>query len=453
MSELARLESLALSYADLTSNDSGQGGLDFLQRLPGLVSLRIGRCMIDTRCLRGLSKQEQLRELTLHQNSVEPDSLRELGKFQHLETLTVVDSELTDADVALFTGLTGLKSLNINRNAFSPDGIAMLRKSLPGCRIESDHGTFEPAATPDRRAAEWSLKHGGSVVVQFGDGDSGQRISAGEPLPDRPFQLVQINLSKPAPEDEFVNLSGLTSLKAAHLNYFPLTNAALAHLKDSHQLNVLHVEGTQVTDEGLQVLDSFPDLRNLWLPGRFTDTAFAQITKHKQLTQLGVGFKSATNSGFGRLADLTRLKELSLYFLDFTSVELNATAIRTLQKHPDLTALSFSRCQFNRECLQELAGLKQVRDLTFGDRDIDPRLLGDPNRFSHLTSLSFIGTGLTDNGIESLRGLTSLKSLNIVRNSITPNGVEALRKSLPGCRIESDHGTFEATTPADNAQD
>ena len=140
----------------------------------------------------------------------------------------------------------------------------------------------------DRAAAEWILKYDGSVIVKLLDGSKSLSVKAGETLPDSPFYLTQLNLNEPAPEDEFANLAGLTELEGAFINYFPLTDAALANLKDSKKLRSLHVEGTQITDGGLDILTHFPLLEGLQISAGFTDEGLQHVLQAKQLKRLSL---------------------------------------------------------------------------------------------------------------------------------------------------------------------
>ncbi len=59
----------------------------------------------------------------------------------------------------------------------------------------------------------------------------------------------------------------------------------------------------------------------------------------------------------------------------------------------------------------------------------------------HLDNLDLAGTGVTDAGLEHLKGLRHLGTLNLAGTKVTEEGVTKLWKLMPECRI---------TTPYEN---
>jgi hypothetical protein len=56
----------------------------------------------------------------------------------------LLGNDIGDASVEHLTKCTGLTSLNLLKTKITPAGFEQLKKALPKCRIESDHGTYEP---------------------------------------------------------------------------------------------------------------------------------------------------------------------------------------------------------------------------------------------------------------------------------------------------------------------
>ncbi len=61
-----------------------------------------------------------------------------------------------------------------------------------------------------------------------------------------------------------------------------------------------------------------------------------------------------------------------------------------------------------------------------------------------LIGLDLSGTELTDNGLAYFKDSKNLTLLQIQRTKVSAAKVDEIRKAMPKCRIESDHGTFEA---------
>jgi hypothetical protein len=51
---------------------------------------------------------------------------------------------IDDKSVPALSRLKGLRTLAVRQTKITPAGFEHLKKALPKCRIESDHGTYEP---------------------------------------------------------------------------------------------------------------------------------------------------------------------------------------------------------------------------------------------------------------------------------------------------------------------
>jgi hypothetical protein len=56
--------------------------------------------------------------------------------------------------------------------------------------------------------------------------------------------------------------------------------------------------------------------------------------------------------------------------------------------------------------------------------------------FGGLERLSLANSGITDEGLKSLRGLASLKELDLSGTRVTAAGTSTLREALPACKIK-----------------
>ena len=62
-------------------------------------------------------------------------SLKELKDLKQLTTLNLAFAQVTDADLKELKDLKQLTSLNLIHVKVTDDGVAALRKALPGCKI------------------------------------------------------------------------------------------------------------------------------------------------------------------------------------------------------------------------------------------------------------------------------------------------------------------------------
>ncbi len=108
---------------------------------------------------------------------------------------------------------------------------------------------------PNREAAEWVLRLGGSVTIE--DLKKVRHdIDQIAKLPRDPFYVVSINLtSKQGVNDqELARLEGLTRLEAVGVGGTPVTDALFDHLRRLPNLRYVGVNWTGVTGKGLATL-------------------------------------------------------------------------------------------------------------------------------------------------------------------------------------------------------
>ena len=67
-----------------------------------------------------------------------------LKDWKTLETVTIIETNVTDAGLEHLAGLKHLRLLQAGRTKVTADGVKKLAAALPGCTIEWDGGTIEP---------------------------------------------------------------------------------------------------------------------------------------------------------------------------------------------------------------------------------------------------------------------------------------------------------------------
>lgn len=239
----------------------------------------------------------------------------------------------------------------------------------------------------ERKAAEWALKHHGKVTVNYrmGENWTGKQINSLSLLPEEPFLIQVIELPDTALEKSDRELLGsLKGVQGVHLYshstsdtdifsfnpawklkwlYVPGTDvtdrgvASLFSFRES--LLVLNLEGTQVTNESIQFLSSFPLLRALFVGSTsVTDTAMQVIPSYPALVALDLSDTNVTTDGVCLLKDSLRLAKLQLRNLpitdealaalaklllaelDIRGTQISAAAVREFQEsHPDCKVL------------------------------------------------------------------------------------------------------------------
>lgn len=161
--------------------------------------------------------------------------------------------------------------------------------------------------------------------------------------------------------------------------------ALFSELGSLTSLDVLYLQSTQVTDDGLEHLKGLTNLYAL-------DLLDTQIT----------------DAGMEHLKRLTRLNDLRL-----TGTRVTDAGLEYLKGLASLERLDLSETKITDVGVEHLKGLTRLCELRLG------------------------GTQITDAGLEHLKGLTILELLELEGCiQVTPEGREMLRKSLPNCKIE-----------------
>ena len=308
----------------------------------------------------------------------------------------------------------------------------------------SDNSVLLAEQQQRRRAAQWIVRNGGYCVILREGQEEPLSVKTLDGIPDGPFRLVEIYLSENGiPDDEFINLSGLTELETASFTDFPLADAALANLRDSHQLRNLLLKQSEVTDDSLVVLENFPQLQVLHLSTGITDKGFSHVLKCKSLEQLGITFRSKWIDSLNRLPELDQLQYLFLYGVDASATETGVSRLQMFHQMPNLTELHFFRSKVARSVIKGLEQARQIRILSVFHCETESGALDELKPLRHLATLGLEGARLSDFHIDVLSALTGLTTLAVADNDLTPEGIAKLREALPGCKINSDHGEFK----------
>ncbi len=175
----------------------------------------------------------------------------------------------------------------------------------------------------------------------------------------------------------------LKQLQELNLDGTKVTDAGLEHLKGLTQLRTLNLSGTTITDSGLKHLQSFTELQKVNLRGtKVTDAGLQHIAGLTQLQELNLTHTRVTDAGLQHLTGLTQLQTLDLTFTPVTGT-----------------------------------GLDHIKSLP------------------HLQTLHLALTPVTDAALEHLKGSTQLRELSLNGTDVTEAGAESLRKAVPTLRI------------------
>ena len=184
-----------------------------------------------------------------------------------------------------------------------------------------------PTAT-ERRSLEWIFSNGGSVEVLL----NGKRQSAAsaQQLPPPPFTVVKVELrhrGKMA-EDDLANLAPLTATEDVLLGNDSLTGVGCRYFATMPNLRRIQLWGTQVNEEGLREIAKLKNLTmlNIGNNRNITDAALEHIKDMNNLQVLNIGATSITDEGLRHVANLENLTSLTLLRTKITDAGLSHLA-------------------------------------------------------------------------------------------------------------------------------
>ncbi len=163
-----------------------------------------------------------------------------------------------------------------------------------------------------------------------------------------------------------------------------LPKVGLAILREFHNLQFLHLDGTRGTDAGLAQLGELTDLRRLQLhSSSVTDAGLLNVKGMTKLEWLSLDNTLVTDAGVAELEEFTKLKCLSLSNTQVTDI-----------------------------------GLSHVKCMT------------------SLQRLQLRNTSVTDVGLAQLEVLSELKFLGLAKTQVSDAGVAQLKHVIPGLNVE-----------------
>jgi len=173
----------------------------------------------------------------------------------------------------------------------------------------------------------------------------------------------------------------------------------LASLPDFCDLRLRH---SRVTDEGLVVLTSLPNLKRISLGRATTDAGMTHLD----------GFPV-------------------LQFLDLAGTQVTGTGLRSARHLPALAYLSLQRTRITNEDLAHLKVFPHLICLDLADTPITDSGLIYLQELPNLSSLTLSGTPVTDAGLKHLTAIPQLRWLFLTGTKVTPAGVVQFHRARP----------------------
>ena len=250
-------------------------------------------------------------------------------------------------------------------------------------------------------------------------------------------QLQYLDLTKTKVDDSgMAELRSLTKLQTLNLGYTPLTGIGLSSLEGMAIRNLALNSCTRIQDSDLRSLQKMHYLEALSLEDTDITNAGLRVMSSgvglPHLRTLKLGATNITDEGMKYLKSFPRLQELSI-----SGTEVTGDGLRTLlNNNRTLVKLDISKCKKLREedwsLLKKAPGLRELilEDWRFSPNSL--KALTDLN----LTTLSIGKSHLTDEGLLILAGAKTLKTIDILHGAdVTQRGASQFFAIRPDCEI------------------
>jgi hypothetical protein len=354
---------------------------------------------------------------------------------------------LSGAGLAALAGVPGLWSVNLAGINVGDAGIAHLKDAS-----NLNNLIIKPPVSPNSKTNEINVTDAGLASLAglvrleglflFSDEvtDAGL-VHLGKLTRLRTLWIYARPLSKKAKkvtEAGYVHLKGLTNLEQVHVGS-ELGDAGLENMKGMTKLRDLSVGGFDIrlTDGGMALLKSFPELRTLRVHGpKLTAAGLAPLADLKQLEEVVIlGCPAVSGEG---LAPLQSLKNLQVLEVSGYGPAPGKPTPNTsyLAKLANLRRLYLNNLDLDDDSLKYLEGLVDLRILNLSGTEVTDQGLAHLKPLKALRNLYISGTAITDDGLAQLKDLKNLAFVSCTNTRVTARGAALLRQDLPAVNVD-----------------
>jgi eukaryotic-like serine/threonine-protein kinase len=406
VSDLSPLKGMELTSLDCRHTKVGDADVKTLAGLKNLQTLSLWGTRVTDAGLKELTGLTNLQWLSLETTRVTDVGLKELAGLQRLEHLSLYNvGQVTDAGLEELAGLKALKSLDLRGTNVTDAGARKVAFALPSLRIQARDSVIEPRQSldPDRRAAEYVLFIGGTVMVN----GQGRQIRAVADLPREAFRLTQVGLSK----NKLVRDAGLANFKGCkNLTEILLDHAKVSDLSPLSGLPLTHLDigSTPVSDlsplKGMKLIRLYCPFTNVSdlspLTGMPLQQLYCGATRVTDLSPLKGMQLTTANFESTEVADLTPLRGMSLKNMSIGRQVTNLTPLKGMPLE-ELTCAFASR----------LSDLSPLKGMSLKLLNLDSTQVADlsPLKGMPLNNLGLPGTKATD--LTALKDMITLRRL------------------------------------------
>ncbi|MFI5384877.1 MAG: leucine-rich repeat domain-containing protein [Fimbriimonadales bacterium] len=376
--------------------------LQGLAQFKNLTELHLSQSSVCDADLETIASLPGIKLLDLSRTAITDAGLAAIGRMKALSHLDLADTKITEAGLPNLAGLRSLDYLDLGGTSISDNGL----KEIAKLRTLRWLGLGLTKVTPQGLLALKPLRDLGEIE-----------------LPPLPWELA---------DEWFRALHDAGLLHAYNKVYAKGDKRATSD--DEAVLASLYTE--PVTDASLKQFSVFRNLQRLMLPnsqffsGKITDGAMKTVAGFEHLTELVVNGTQVTDAGIQELKNLHSLKRLAL-----ADSRITDAGLRVLANFANLDTLILSGTQVTDGGLSALRGLKSLKLLILTDTEVTDAGMQVLLDLPALETV-WLPKGVTDRGLFELAKLPSLRSVYLSDvPKVTFEGLVKLRRLRPDIQI------------------
>lgn len=380
----------------LVGNQVTNRGLKHFLSHPELETLWIEEANVTGEVTRSLSSISGLKQLWCPNVPIANEDLESLQELRHLQVLNLCGCPIDDGAVKFLKGIASLKTVVVDLDSLSDDGIADLKASLPGVEvIRSQRNAL--AVMRNRSRVKPRIIEGSTRRVQF----------AGVETKIDEHPLIEMF------GDEFFEVADKIHFDSSKMKHIvvldrkrlsDLASKSLSDLATIHQVSFM---GVELPDGTFEVLNRMPNLTKMrFYRTQLGNNQLKDLKQLGQLEELGLQRSSVTAKQLNQLSAMPSLKQLFLggYGTAIDNLDF-------LEKMRNLEWLDVSRTKTDDQDLENVSNLVHLRRFSAQEIEMTDAGLRELSALPALESIDVSYTKVTDQGLESLRDLPNLKTV------------------------------------------
>lgn len=287
-------------------------------------------------------------------------------------------------------------------------------------------------------------------------------------LPGLPA-LTDIDLSGKKLDDEsFAQISKITSLEILQINGTPITDTGLNHLTALPRLKALYMAGcANLTPAGLSAIGQMPAIEDVMLNSvsAVNNESVALMSTARTLRHLHMNHCSLSDVG---LLSLRNLDVIEALYIAETTVTGEGLAFAAKSELQNMKTLSMYNCPISLAGAKVINRCRNLEALVIGNIGMDDKGFGiltqgmtkltylrvkDCKNFvgaglksikgcSNLQELLLENTGIVDQALPLMKGFKKLRTLDLSGTKVTQAAAQNLKAILPECNIRITGYTF-----------